>query len=71
MLHQVSKQDEFSTGVIITFQVMAFAGMSPRYPNGIGTLPQSRQSEFGTHAAAAGDSDDPDIGGIFHPADAG
>jgi hypothetical protein len=38
VLHQVSKQDEFSTGIVITFQVMAFARMSAAYPHPIGPL---------------------------------
>ncbi len=50
---------------------MAFAGMSPGYPDGIGTLAEGRKEKFWTHSARAGNSDHPDIGRIFHPADSG
>jgi hypothetical protein len=71
MLHQILEQGEFASGVVITFQVMAFSGMSPGNPNTICTLTQGRQKEFGIHPSRAGDTDDPDVGGILHPADAG
>jgi hypothetical protein len=71
VFHQVFKQGEFSTGVVITFQVMAFAGMSPGHPDAVCAFPQRRQKEFGAHPTRAGDPDDPDVGRILHPADAG
>jgi hypothetical protein len=69
MFHEVCKKGELSASVVITFQVMAFAGMSAGHPDPIGSLPKGRQGEFGTHAAGAGDPDHTDIGGILHPAD--
>jgi hypothetical protein len=71
MFHQILKQSKFATGVVITFQVMAFSGMSPGYPDTVSPFAQGRQKEFGTHPAGAGNADHPDIGRIFHPADAG
>ncbi len=71
MFHQVLEQGEFSAGVVITFQVMAFAGMSPGYPYAVGTFAQGSQKEFRAHPTGAGNPDDPDIGRIFHPADTG
>jgi len=71
VFQQVFEQGEFSSCIVITFQVMAFAGMSPGNPDGIRTLPQTGKNKLGTHAAGAGDSDYPDIRGVFHPADAG
>ena len=47
---------------------MAFAGMSPGYPDGIGPFTQCRQEKFRTHSARAGNPDHPDIGRIFHSA---
>jgi hypothetical protein len=38
VLHQILKKGELSAGVVITFQVMAFAGMSPGYPDGVCAL---------------------------------
>jgi len=50
---------------------MAFAGMSPGYPDAVGSFTQGGQKEFGTHSSGAGNPDHPDIGRILHPADAG
>jgi hypothetical protein len=71
VLHQVLEQSKFAAGVVITFQVMAFAGVSPRNPDAVGPLAQGRQEKLGVHAAGAGDADYPDVGGVFHAADAG
>jgi hypothetical protein len=71
MLHQILKQGEFASSIVITFQVMAFAGMSPGDPNSVCALTQCRQKEFGIHPPGAGNADDPDVGRILHPADAG
>jgi hypothetical protein len=69
--HQILKQGEFATGIVITFQVMAFTGMSPGYPDAVSAFPHGRQEKFRIHPAGARDSDDPDVGRVFHPADAG
>ena len=71
MFHQIFKQGEFAPGIVITFQVMAFTGMSPGDPNAICTFSQGCQEEFGIHPSCAGDADDPDVGRILHPADPG
>ena len=69
--HQVGKKGEFSPCVVITFQVMAVSGMSPRNPNAVGTVSESCQGELRAHAARAGDADNPYVGWILHPADTG
>jgi hypothetical protein len=71
MFHQVLKQSEFASGIVITFQVMAFTGMSPGYPDTICSFSQGRKKEFGAHAAGAGYSNHSNIGRIFHPTYAG
>jgi hypothetical protein len=71
MFHQIVKQSEFATGIVITFQVMAFTGMSPGHPDAVCAFAQGSQKEFGTHPTGAGNPDHPDIGWILHPADAG
>jgi hypothetical protein len=71
MRHQILEQGEFAAGIVITFQVMAFTGMSPGDPYAVCAFTQCRQKEFGIHPPCAGDADDPDVGRIFHPADAG
>jgi len=71
VFHQILKQGKFATGIVITFQVMAFARMSPGYPDAVCAFTQGRQKEFGTHPSGARNPDHPDIGRIFHPADAG
>jgi len=71
MFHQIFKQRKFATGVVITFQVMAFTGMSPGNPDAVRTFAQGGQKEFGAHPAGARYPDNPDIGRILHPADPG
>jgi hypothetical protein len=71
VFEKVGKQGEFASGVVITFQVMAFTRMSPGYPYAVGALPESGQNEFGAHPAGAGDADHPDVGRVLHTADAG
>jgi hypothetical protein len=71
VLHEVLEQGEFAASVVITFQVMAFAGMSPGDPDAVGSLPQRGQEEVGAHPSGAGDADDPDVGRVLHAADAG
>ena len=71
MFHQILEQGKFAAGIVITFQVMAFSGVSPGDPDTVCALTQRCQKEFGIHPPGAGNADDPDIGRIFHPADAG
>ena len=66
---KVFKQGKFSSGIVITFQVMAIAGMSPGDPDPIRSLPQRGQNKLWAHAACTGNTDDPYVGRIFHPAD--
>jgi hypothetical protein len=70
VFHQILKKGEFASGVIITFQVMAFTGMSPRHPDAVGPLTQGGQEKFRIHPPGAGDPNRPDVGWIFHPSDA-
>jgi hypothetical protein len=69
--HQILKKGKFATSIVITFQVMAFAGMSPGYPDAVSAFPHGSQEEFRVHPARARDPDDPYVGRVFHPADAG
>ena len=71
MLHQILEQRKLTTGIVITFQVMTFPGMSPGYPDAVSALPKCGQEELGAHPAGAGDADHPDVGGVLHAADAG
>jgi hypothetical protein len=66
---QVLKKSKFASGVIITFQVMAFAGMSPGHPDAVCALTQGREEKLRVHPAGAGDPYSPDVGWIFHPSD--
>jgi len=69
VFHKIFKESEFSPSVIITFQVMAFAGMSPGHPDSIGSLHESREKKLGAHTTGTRNPDDPDIRGIFHSSD--
>jgi hypothetical protein len=71
VFHQVLEKGEFPPCVVITFQVMAFTGMSPGHPHAVGALTKGRQCEFRAHASCTGNSDHTNIRRIFHPADSG
>jgi hypothetical protein len=71
MFHQIFKQCELAASVVITFQVMAFTGMSPGNPDAVCTFAHGGQKEFGTHPAGARYPDNTDIGRVFHSADPG
>jgi hypothetical protein len=71
MFHKVFKQRKLSTGVVITFQVMAFTGMSPGDPHPVGALPKGGKGELEVHPPGARYPDDPYVRRVFHPADTG
>jgi len=71
VFHQVHEKRKFSTSIVITFQVMAFAGMSPGHPNTIRAFSERGQCKLGTHSTGTGYPYDPNIGRILHSADAG
>ena len=68
MLQEPFEQGEFSSGVVITFQVMAVARVSPGDPDAVGALTQCGKDEFGAHPAAAGYPDNPEIGRVLETA---
>jgi len=61
MFQEIVQQGKFSSGVIITFQVMALTRVSPRNPNAIRAAHQSRQNELRAHPGGARDPDGPYI----------
>jgi hypothetical protein len=67
VFHQVLKQRKFTPGIIITFQVMAFAGMSPGHPDAVCAFTQGSQEKLGVHPSGTGDSNHPYVGWVFHP----
>ena len=69
MFHDVRKECELSSGIVITFQVMAIAGMSAGDPYAVSSLPQCGQDKLGTHPPGAGYADNPYARRILHPAD--
>jgi len=69
MLDQILEQSELASCEVITFQVMAVAGVSPGNPDAVGAVPEGGEDEFGTHPGRAGDPDDPDIGRVLEAAD--
>ncbi len=70
VFHQVHEKRKLSTSVVITFQVMAFARMSPRHPNAVRALSKGGQCKLGTHSTGTGYPDNPNIGWVLHSADA-
>ena len=71
MFQEVLQQDEFSSGIVITFQVMAVTRVSPRYPNTISSVTKGGQDKFGAHSSRARNPDNPDIGGVLEAAHPG
>jgi len=57
VLDEILEQGELSSGVVITFQVMAVTRVSAGDPNSICTLPEGCQEKFGIHPARAGHPD--------------
>jgi hypothetical protein len=70
MLNQILEQSELASCEIITFQVMAVAGVSPGNPDTVGTVPEGGEDEFRAHPGGAGNPDNPDIGRVLETADA-
>jgi len=64
---QIFKERKFSSGIIITFQVITFPGMSPGHPDTIRSFPQGGEKKLGTHPCGAGDPHHPNVGRVFHP----
>ena len=71
VLDEILEQGEFSSGVVITFQVMAVTRMSAGDPNSVGTLPEGSQEKFGIHPAGAGHPDGSYVRRILQPAHPG
>jgi hypothetical protein len=71
MLQQVPEKDEFASGIVITFQVMAVAGVSPGNPHAIRTVSECGKDELGANPPGAGYSDDPDVGRVLKAAHTG
>jgi hypothetical protein len=68
VFHQILEQRKLASGVVITFQVMAFTRMSPGHPHAVSPFSQSGQKKLRAHATGAGNPYDTDIGRVFHPA---
>jgi hypothetical protein len=69
IFNKVLKQRKFSSGIVITFQVMAVSRMSPGHPDAVCALSESGQNKLRTHSSGTGDPNHPDMGWILHPAD--
>lgn len=71
VLNKVLEQGEFSSGIVITFQVMAVTWVSSRNPDSISTLPESCQEKLGIHPTGTWDPNGSDVRGILQPAHPG
>jgi hypothetical protein len=71
MFQQALKQCEFPSCVVITFQVMAVAGVSPADPYPVGAVAESRKYEFRAYPAGTRHTDYPEMRRILKPADSG
>jgi hypothetical protein len=70
MFEQVFEQSELTPCIVITFQVMAVSGVSPRNPDTVGAVPESGEDELGAHTSRAGHPNDPDVGSVLEATDA-
>jgi hypothetical protein len=70
IFNKIFKQRKFSSGIVITFQVMAISRMSSGHPDAVCALSKSGQNKLRTHSTGTGDSNHTDMGWIFHSADA-
>jgi hypothetical protein len=71
VLNKVFEQGEFSSGIVITFQVMAVTRVSSRDPDSIGPLPESCQEKLGIHPTGTRDPNGSDVRRILQPAHPG
>ena len=71
VLEEVFEKDELATGVVITFQVMAVAGVSPGDPDAVCPVPKGGQKKLRGNAAGARHANDPYVGGVLEPAHPG
>jgi hypothetical protein len=69
IFNKVFKQRKISSGIVITFQVMAISRMSTGHPDAVCALSKGGQNKLRTHSTGTGDSNHPDVGWIFHSAD--
>jgi hypothetical protein len=65
MFQQVVQKGEFSSSVVITFQVMAVARVSTRDPDPVRAVAKRSQDELGGYPSGAGDPDDPEVRGVL------
>jgi hypothetical protein len=71
MLEQTLEQCELPSCVVITFQVMAVAGVSPADPHTIRTMAESRKNKLRTNPAGARHADDSKMRRVLKSAHAG
>jgi|LGVD01.1.fsa_nt_gb hypothetical protein len=68
MFKKAFQQGEFSSSIVITFQVMTLTRVSPRDPYAVSSVTKRIQDKLGAHLSRTGDADDPDICRIGHSA---
>ena len=61
VFQEAFQQGKFSPGIVITFQVMTFAWVSPRNPYPVSPMAKGIQDKFGAYTSCTGDANDPDI----------
>jgi len=68
VFQEIFQEGEFASCIVITFQVMAVSGVSPRDPDTIRTVAEGGEDELGAHPARTGDPDDPEVRWVLEPA---
>jgi hypothetical protein len=69
MFHETLQDDKLALGIVITFQVMAVAGVSPGDPYPVRAVSKRRQDKLRADPSRTRDPYHPDIGRILHAAD--
>lgn len=70
MFQEPLEQGEFSSCIVVTFQVMAIAWVSPGDPDPIRPMAESGQYKLRTHTGGTGHADNPEMLGVLeatHP----
>ncbi len=71
MFQKPLQKGEFSSGVVITFQVMAVTRVSPGNPHSVRPMAEGGKNELGAHTAGARNPDDPEVMGVLETAHPG
>lgn len=68
VFQKIFQKGKLTPRIVITVQVMAVPGVSPRYPHPINPVTEGRQYKLGAHPSRTGHPDNPEIRWVLEPA---